>query len=100
MLEGYYKAYETVLPKEEWDDWSDYSRASDTRKAQIKSNRRDLNWGLLEAKVKSAQDRIIRQHPERDSALVLFRGHTPKSLEVMIELRQIFVDGILGQREI
>ena len=100
VLEGYYKAYETVLPKEEWDDWSDYAKASDTRKTQIKSNRRDLNWRLLEAKVKRAQDRMIRQNPEMDRALVLFRGHSPKSTEVIMELRQIYVDGILGQREI
>ena len=100
VLEPYYKAYELVLPKEEWDDWKDYVQSSDSRKTQIQSNRRDINWRLSEARIKAEQDRMIRQNPEMDRALVLFRGHTPKSREVIIELRQIFVDGILGEREI
>ena len=100
VLRPYYDAYKTVLPKEEWNDWEEYRRSSDTRKSQIQSNRRDVNWNILAARVEQAQARITRENTEIDRALVLFKGHTAKSRELIIELRQIFVDGILGQREI
>lgn len=100
VLEPYYKAYKTVLPKEEWNDWEDYIQASDVRKEQMKLNRPDLNWRVLEAEVKHAQDRVVRGNIKVDRALVLFKGHSAKSVELKMELRQIFIDGLYGEIEI